>query len=59
MARPEVYTVDEAAAVLKVAPKTIRAWLKNGKLRGVKVGPLWRIREEDIQAMLTVPIDKV
>ena len=39
----EYLTVTEAAAILKVAPNTIRDWLKSGKLKG-KIGRLWRIK---------------
>ena len=40
-----MYSVDEAAEILGVHPMTIRKWLPVGKIRGVKVGRLWRIPE--------------
>ncbi len=40
---PELLTVKEAAARLKVQPKTIREWLQPGKVRGAKAGKSWRI----------------
>ena len=53
MAKPEaLYTVTEAAAYLKVRPKTVREWLKLGKLPGVKISTTWRIREEDLETFL-------
>lgn len=42
------FTVTEAATILKVAPNTIRDWLKSGKLKGSKIGRLWRIHEADL-----------
>jgi hypothetical protein len=34
-----------------VSPKTARAWLTGGRLRGFKLTPkVWRIRREDFQA---------
>lgn len=45
MAAEKMYSVDEAAEILGVHPMTIRKWLPVGKIRGVKVGRLWRIPE--------------
>ncbi|MBO8140902.1 MAG: helix-turn-helix domain-containing protein [Firmicutes bacterium] len=45
-------TLEEVAERLVVAPKTIRDWLREGKLRGLKVGKLWRVREQDLEAFL-------
>jgi len=43
---------EEAAERLAVSAKAIRGWLREGKLRGVKVGRLWRIREQDLEAFI-------
>jgi excisionase family DNA binding protein len=43
-------TPEEAAGRLKVAKITILRWLRDGKLPGVKVGKLWRVKESDLQA---------
>jgi len=45
-------TPEEVAECLVVSPKSIREWLRIGKLKGVKVGKLWRIRERDLEAFL-------
>ena len=45
-------TPEEAADRLAVSPKSIREWLRRGKLRGVRAGRLWRIRERDLEAFL-------
>lgn len=45
-------TPEEAASRLAVSPKSIREWLRTGKLKGVKAGRLWRIREHDIYTFL-------
>src|SRR5438067_10493444 len=39
---------DDAAERLGVAPKAVRAWLRTGKVRGVRAGRLWRLRPEDL-----------
>lgn len=46
------YTVEELAAVARVSPATVRYWLRNGRLRGVKLGNQWRIRHEDAEAFI-------
>ena len=45
-------TPEGAAQLLAVRPKTIRDWLKRGRLKGVRAGRLWRIRESDLEAFL-------
>jgi excisionase family DNA binding protein len=45
-------TIAEAAERLRISPRTCREWLRTGKLRGVKYGKLWRIREEDVDAFI-------
>jgi excisionase family DNA binding protein len=53
MMTPEkIYDVEGAAEVLLVKPKTVREWLRTGKLGGVKMGRLWRVRESDLEAFL-------
>jgi excisionase family DNA binding protein len=35
---------DEAAALLKIHPKTLQRMARNGEICGVHVGKLWRFR---------------
>jgi excisionase family DNA binding protein len=37
---------------LKVKEGTVRKWLTTGKLKGVKAGRLWRVREVDLETIL-------
>ena len=49
------HMVAEVAELLSVTVNTVRAWLRTGKLRGVKLpGGDWRVRQEDLDAMLNV-----
>lgn len=48
----KLLTPEEAGERLSVATKTIKDWLRAGKLKGVKVGRLWRIREADLDAFI-------
>lgn len=45
----ELLTPDEVASRLKVKKKTVYSWLSQGKLKGAKIGDLWRIDERDLQ----------
>jgi excisionase family DNA binding protein len=40
----EYLSPDEAARRLGVAAKTVRAQLASGKLRGLKIGRVWRVQ---------------
>jgi len=55
-------TVEQAAATLQIRPKTVKGWLREGKLTGCKIGRQWRVREVDldafIQAALIVPVNE-
>jgi len=52
MGAEKLLTVEDAAKALLVKPTTVREWLKAGKLKGVKVGRLWRVRESDLEVLL-------
>lgn len=44
-------TVEEAATRLKVAPFTVRVWLREGKIEGVKLGKVWRVLVAPLDAL--------
>lgn len=45
MTEENFLTVDEAALRLKIAPFTMRKWLRVGQVGGVKMGRVWRVPE--------------
>jgi excisionase family DNA binding protein len=48
-------TVDEIVERLRVHPYTVRKWLREGKLRGYRLGGAkagWRVPEGEITRML-------
>jgi len=47
-----LYSVDEAAELLRLSHWTIWSWLKTGKLRGAKVGDRRVIRESELQRLI-------
>jgi excisionase family DNA binding protein len=48
----KIFTPKEVAEKLTVSIKTVKDWLRSGKLKGVKVGRLWRVRESDLENFL-------
>ena len=48
----QLLTPREAAARLKISRLTLGDWFRSGKIKGVKVGSLWRVRESDLQAFI-------
>lgn len=48
----EILTVEEAAAMLKVHPVSVRRYIRDGQIKSVKMGKRWRIlRSEIIKAL--------
>jgi excisionase family DNA binding protein len=50
----EVYTVEQFAERLKVHPKTVLRFIRDGRLRAVKVGKSYRILRTEMEAMTGV-----
>jgi len=52
----EFYTRKEAAEYFRVHPRTVERWLRNGILKGYKMGvgktALWRISKEEVENFL-------
>lgn len=49
MFEEKFYTVADVARVTGLTSRTIRNYLKDGELHGVKVGVQWRFTEEDVR----------
>lgn len=45
------YTVDDVAAMTGLTSRTIRTYIKDGLLKGKKVGVQWRFTEKDIEEL--------
>ena len=46
------YTIPETAQALGVTPQTIRAWIKQGKLKGQRIGRPILIRDKYLKEFL-------
>ena len=47
-----VYTIEEVAKKLQITENTLRRLLRNKKIKGLKVGKEWRIKEIDLDEFL-------
>lgn len=41
-------TVQEAAEILNINPRTVTKYLTTGQIKGAKMGRLWRLDEQDV-----------
>jgi excisionase family DNA binding protein len=54
----QLLTVPEVATQLRITPKTVRRWLRAGKLRGVRLGGKrvgWRIPQGEVNRLVSLP----
>ncbi len=52
MTEPQLLTPAQIAEALQLTESTITRWLRNGRLRGFKVGKDWRVSKADLDAFL-------
>lgn len=50
--QPKVYTLDEAAEILKLTKRTLYNYIKAGSLKAVKMGKFWRVADDDLQRFI-------
>ncbi len=48
----KVYTVQEVQKILKISNNTILTMLKDGRLKGFKIGNYWRITDQSLRAFI-------
>jgi excisionase family DNA binding protein len=48
----ELLTVERVAEELSVHPKTVRTWIREGKLVAVDLGKEYRVRRSDLDRFL-------
>lgn len=52
MGEPQLYTLQEVAARLKISERTVHNLLNSSELSGMVIARRWKFTEEDIQAYL-------
>jgi excisionase family DNA binding protein len=48
----EFLTVSQIANRLSMSPQTVRTWIEEGMLRGIRVRKVWRVPRADFEALL-------
>lgn len=57
--RPQaVYTTEEARVLLKISPRTIKRFLKNGLIRANKVGGQYRILGKELLRVVSPAVER-
>jgi len=46
------YSPEEIAEQFNLQAQTVRLWIRQGKLKAVKLGGLWRISEDQLQEFI-------
>ena len=53
-----LYTTEQAAEILQISPVTLGDWLRAGRIRGVKLGRVWRIPESALDEVAKSGVQK-
>lgn len=48
----EVYTLTELTEILQVTRRAIYNWIKDGKLKAVRIGREWRVTKENLEEFM-------
>ena len=48
----KLYNVKELEKILPITPLIIREYLREGKIKGHKIGKAWYVLKEDLEAFL-------
>jgi len=46
------YTPEELARALKVSGETVRARLRRGEIKGLRLGRIWRVPRDEVERLL-------
>ena len=53
------YSTREVCKILGIANRTLRRWIKEGKIRAVNIGGRWRIPESEINRILGQSVEEI
>jgi excisionase family DNA binding protein len=45
-------TTEQVSEILQILPKTVREYIRDGKLPASKFGKVWRVSEEDLEQFI-------
>lgn len=52
MPEKEYYSPQEIAEKFNIKPRTVSAWIRQGKLKAIKLGDLWRVHVNDLNEFI-------
>jgi excisionase family DNA binding protein len=52
----DLYTIEQVAGLLGLHVKTVRNYVRDGKLRAVRIGKSYRVARQDVEALTGAPI---
>ncbi|WP_236791739.1 helix-turn-helix domain-containing protein [Amycolatopsis sp. GM8] len=52
----KLYSVEEVATQLGLHVRTVRGYVRDGRLKAVRIGKQYRIAQEDLEALLGAPV---
>lgn len=50
----EYYSPQEIADKFNLKHRTVSNWIRQGKLKAIKLGDLWRVHRDDLEAFIQV-----
>lgn len=56
MAEQQLYSTEEVAERLGLHVRTVRGYVRDGRLRAVRIGKQYRITREDLEAFVGAPV---
>lgn len=48
----KMYNLKELGVYLPITPDTVRAWIRTGKIKAVKIGRLWYVKGAELIRIL-------
>lgn len=55
--KDKLISITEAAKLLNVTRVTLFKWLKGGKVEAIKIGRHWKIRQSEIENIMTYGLE--
>lgn len=52
----ELYSVEQVAGLLKLHVRTVRNFVREGRLKAIRIGKQYRVAREDLEAMTGKPV---
>lgn len=50
----QFFTLEEVSAKMKITTRSLRRYIKDGKLKAIKFGKMWKVSSEELQRVMQV-----